>query len=155
MEDTQMVSYVTYDSDGNLDGSYLQDVHEEHIGHMIVVDEETRSNWVNYRANAARDGVELIPASETVAQVIVPSQVTRRQARQALAIKGFLAQVVPAINSLDDGTTAGALNKELALIEWEDSLAFERHRPLVISLGTALGLSSTDLDSLFIFAATL
>lgn len=59
MED--VLSYVTYQPDGTLDGSYLQAPPEEHVGRMIVVDEPTRAAWVQYRANAARDGVELIP----------------------------------------------------------------------------------------------
>lgn len=85
----------------------------------------------------------------------VPPMVTRRQARQALLLKGLLDSVVTSIASLDDGTPEGKQRSQLAMIEWEDSLNFERHRPLVIQIGMALGLDEDGLDDLFIFAATL
>jgi hypothetical protein len=85
----------------------------------------------------------------------VPTSVTRRQARQALLIRGLLDDVEPAIAALDDGTLVGLERMRLAQIEWEDSLEFLRARPLVIQVGAALGLDSEGLDDLFIFAATL
>lgn len=83
-------------------------------------------------------------------QPLVPHKVTRRQARQALLLAGLLEQVEPAIQSITD-----PMQRQLALIEWQDSLEFERHRPLLITLGAALGLDEAALDQLFITAATL
>lgn len=80
----------------------------------------------------------------------VPAQVTRRQARQALLLAGKLDLVEPAIAAIPDPTV-----RALALIEWQDSLMFERDRALVNTLGAALGLTSADIDQLFISAATL
>jgi hypothetical protein len=57
----KLVRYVTYNVAGNLDGCYLQVPPEEHALRMIVVDEELAWGWVNYRANEARDGIELAP----------------------------------------------------------------------------------------------
>lgn len=57
-----MERYVTYLPDGTLDGCYLQVPPEDHAARMIAVDETTAAAWVSYRANDARDGVELIPA---------------------------------------------------------------------------------------------
>jgi hypothetical protein len=57
----QMVGYVTFLADGTLDGSYFQVPPEEHLIRMIEVDDAIRAAWVNYRANDARDGVELLP----------------------------------------------------------------------------------------------
>ena len=57
----QAVRYVTYDADGNLVECLLQVPPETHRDCMIVVDEDVAANWVNYRANEARDGVELAP----------------------------------------------------------------------------------------------
>lgn len=85
----------------------------------------------------------------------VPQMVTRRQARQALLIKGVLDKVEVGIASLDDGTPEGKQKMQLAEIEWQDSLNFERNRPLVIELGKAIGFDAAGLDALFIFAATL
>jgi len=55
-----MINYVTYDEDGNLTGGYLQALRPEHANCYIEVSEYIRLEWPNYRANAARDGVELI-----------------------------------------------------------------------------------------------
>jgi hypothetical protein len=81
---------------------------------------------------------------------VVPQSVTRRQARQALLLRGLLASVPTAIAAITDDTQRG-----LATIEWEDSQVFERSRPLVQSIGAALNLTPEQLDDLFVFAATL
>ena len=78
---------------------------------------------------------------------VVPFKVTRSQARRALLIRGKLALVQPAINSIPDSLARG-----LAQIEWEDASEFERTNPIVLSIGAALSL---DLDELFIYAETL
>ena len=55
-----MIRYVTYDEDGNLTGCYLQELQPEHADCYIIVPESIVMSWVMYRANAARDGIELI-----------------------------------------------------------------------------------------------
>ena len=63
--EAQPLSYVTFDPlTGALTGSYLQALHSDHGDNHIVVDETKRGAWVNYRANEARDGVELIPPAD-------------------------------------------------------------------------------------------
>lgn len=80
---------------------------------------------------------------------IVPQEVTMRQARLALLENGLLANVQPAINSLPEP------DKTKAEIEWDYSNALQRSNPFVATLGAALGLSSQDLDDLFIQASAL
>lgn len=80
----------------------------------------------------------------------VPASVTRRQAKQALAMAGLLANVQPAIDAIPDAT-----QRQFVQIEWDDSQVFERNRPALIGLGMALGLDSDDLDALFIAAGSL
>lgn len=80
----------------------------------------------------------------------VPVKVTRRQARQALLLAGLLDKVQPAINAIPD-----QLQRSLAQIEWDDSLEFERSRPLLVQLGYALGLNDSGLDAIFIQAGGL
>ena len=80
----------------------------------------------------------------------VPASVTRRQAKQALLLNGLLANVQPAIDAVPDAT-----QRAMIQIEWDDSQVFERDRPALIALGSALGLSSAQLDALFIQAAQL
>jgi hypothetical protein len=79
----------------------------------------------------------------------VPPEVTMRQARLALNAIGKLASVDSAIAAMADPA------KTQAQIEWEYSSTVQRTKPLVLQLGAALGLSSADLDQLFITAAEL
>jgi hypothetical protein len=54
-----MKNYVTYLPNGFLDGCFLQEPPEDHLERMIEVPPEFAANWTSYRANEARDGVEL------------------------------------------------------------------------------------------------
>ncbi|MES2633997.1 MAG: hypothetical protein V4669_13570 [Pseudomonadota bacterium] len=83
-------------------------------------------------------------------RVDVPQTVTRRQAKQALLLAGLLSSVQAAIDAIPDAT-----QRALVQIEWDDSLNFERNRPVLIALGTAMGLDSAAMDQLFITADTL
>lgn len=80
----------------------------------------------------------------------VPNTVTRRQARQALLIAGHLSSVQPAIDAIPD-----ELQRGMVQIEWDDSQTFERQRPTLIALATAIGMDSEAIDNLFIQAAQL
>lgn len=88
--------------------------------------------------------------SDAVQTPRVPAKVTRRQARQALAMEGLLGRVQPAIDAISD-----PLQRQLAQIEWDDSQDFERDRPLLIQLGYAIGLTDAGIDALFIRAGGL
>ena len=97
----------------------------------------------------------LVPEGETILPYVapppaVPASVTRRQAKQALLLNGLLSNVQPAIDAIPDPT-----QRAMIQIEWDDSQVFERSRPALVALGSALGLSSAQLDSLFITAAQL
>lgn len=89
-------------------------------------------------------------ASDQPAANPVPHTVSRRQARQALLLRGMLDRVPAAIAAIVDDTARG-----LAQIYWDDSQEFIRSHPLIISLGAALGLDAAALDDLFRFAGTL
>lgn len=78
----------------------------------------------------------------------VPAEVTRRQAKQALVLAGLLGNVQPAIDAIEDAT-----QRALIQIEWDDSQVFQRDRPALIALATALGLDSAGIDALFTTAA--
>jgi hypothetical protein len=80
---------------------------------------------------------------------VVPVSVTMRQARLALLQQELLTQVNDAVASMP-----GAQG-EAVRIEWEFSSTVERNRPLVQALAASLGLTSQELDDLFILAATL
>lgn len=146
MPPTMTGSYVTFDADGRLTGRYRQPLHPDHAGNYIMVDDSAAHAWPNYRANAARDGLESLPPPEP-APPPVPQVVTRRQGLQALLLAGALDNVQPLINAIPD-----LIQRRLAQIEFDNSQTFERQRPLVLSIGSALEL---DLDKLFTTAATL
>lgn len=76
--------------------------------------------------------------------------VTPRQMRQALILSGVTAQQIEdAINSFEEPT------RSLAMVEWEYSTAFQRHRPLVQQVGAMLGWTPEMLDDLWRLARTL
>lgn len=79
-----------------------------------------------------------------------PQVVTRRQARQALLLAGRLQDVQPAIDAI-----ANPVQRGMVQIEWDDSQEFQRTRPTLIALATAIGMTAQDLDALFTQAAQL
>jgi hypothetical protein len=93
------------------------------------------------------------PTSEEREVVAAPEpipDVTPRQIRQALILSGISLQDIDnALATLPEPT------KSLAMTEWEYSIAFQRNRPLVASVGQMLGWTSEQLDDLWLMAATL
>lgn len=80
----------------------------------------------------------------------VPSEVTKRQARQQLITLGILDSVQTAIDAIADAT-------EKALIQsfWDDSSTYERNHPQMLALSSAIGLDSDALDAAFVAAGKL
>ena len=105
--------------------------------HRLADDE-----WVAYEAG---DDLPAQPIDNGV-----PQEVTRRQAKQAIALAGLLSNVQPAIDAIQDAT-----QRTLMQIEWDDAQTFHRQNQALISLATALGLDSEAIDQLFVSAASL
>lgn len=103
-----------------------------------------------FEIEAPNAPARVFAGSDSAQQVRVPGKVTRRQARQALAMEGLLGSVQPAIDAIADPQ-----QRLLAQIEWDDSQDFERERPLLIKLGHAIGLTDAGIDALFIRAGGL
>lgn len=80
----------------------------------------------------------------------VPEKVTARQAVQALISVNKLHLVQPAIDAIAD-----PVQRAMVQAEWDKSQDFERNRPTLIALATAIGLDATGLDALFIVAEDL
>lgn len=87
--------------------------------------------------------------SELPEMQVVPISVTRRQARLALLQAGILPSVESAISAIEDPTEQMA-----AQIEYESEL-WERRNPWIDRTGFAIGLTTEDIDQLFITAASL
>lgn len=75
----------------------------------------------------------------------VPDEITARQAVQALILSNKLHLVQPAIDAIAD-----PVQRALVQAEWDKSQVFKRNRPALIALATAMGMTSADLDALFI-----
>ena len=75
----------------------------------------------------------------------VPQSVSPRQAKLALLQDGHLTNVEALIAAADAATQ----------ISWNDAKEFLRTDPLVLAIGTQLGLTSGQIDDLFRLAATL
>ena len=140
----------------------------EHVAFMALLagtlwrleKDDTAQAWVAIEDNSTIERFNFTRADFPDAQppalpeyvpavVAVPEVVTMRQARLALLGVGMLAQVNAAVASMP-----GA-EGDAARIEWEFSSTVERHRPLVLSLTAALGLTDAQLDDLFRQAAAL
>lgn len=89
------------------------------------------------------EAAPVVPAPP--AQPAVPPFVTVRQARLALHGAGLL----PAVQAwVDQGP-------EEVRITWEYAMIIERASPLIAQAEAALGMSSQQMDALFVAAATL
>lgn len=129
---------------GGIDCDYMHPVHGwiPYSAHPSDTEQLSRDIYAQGILGEVADADLVIPT--------IPQSVTRRQARQALLLAGLLSSVQAAIDGIADPIQRG-----LAQIEWDDSQAFERERPLLIALATALGLDSAELDQLFMTAAGL
>ena len=91
----------------------------------------------------------IITIDESRIPVVVPHEVTMRQARLALHAADKLAQVDAAIAAMPEP------QRTAASIEWEYSNALQRSNPFVAQLGAALGLDAAGIDALFVEASKL
>ena len=77
--------------------------------------------------------------------------VSKRQLKQAMRVSGITTiMVVQIILAIED-----ELQKDLAMIAWDDSLSYTRDDLVVNSIGTAIGMTSEQIDNLWILAGTL
>ena len=131
------------------------------VAEFVTVPDEVQNGWLHDNGAFTAPPLPPVPTqaeldaiaaaeAERVRISKVPRTVTRRQARQALLLRGKLALVQPAIDAIPDATQRGLMQ-----IEWDDSLSFDRDRPSLISIGAAIGYDSLGLDDVFTFAATL
>ena len=119
--------------------------------------------WVPFTASATDStehgraihaaAIAMVPApyvAQPPAEPVVPQVVTRRQARQALLLSGRLQDVQPAIDAIADPVQRGMVQ-----IEWDDAQEFRRDWPSLNLLASAIGMTSADLDELFVQAGGL
>jgi hypothetical protein len=114
------------------------------------------NGWIPAQGSAIGDLWDGETFTKPEPVVVVPQEVTRRQALQALLLTQdelgatLLSKVQPAIDAIPDATQRGLMQ-----IEFDDSQTFARTRPSLINIGTAIGLDSAAIDALFVTAAAL
>jgi hypothetical protein len=79
----------------------------------------------------------------------VPAAVTMRQARLALLNAGLLSSVETFIGALPSP------EKEAAQIEWDYAAEIRRDHALVIQMENAMGMTSEQMDALFVAARAI
>ncbi|MDB5415301.1 MAG: hypothetical protein JWR10_3636 [Rubritepida sp.] len=91
-----------------------------------------------------------VPDPAPVVVPIPPAPLTARQLRLWLLSRSITgSQIITAIAALPGG------EREHALIEWEYSTEYLRSHPLIEQIGTAFGLSPSDIDAAWPDAAAL
>lgn len=81
--------------------------------------------------------------------VVIPTEVSMRQARLALFQQGKLSLIQPLIDAMTDP------QKTATQISWDYATEVHRDDDLVKALSAQLGLTDADLDTLFTLASTL
>jgi hypothetical protein len=109
--------YVTFTEDGELDGCYLQIPPDEHISRLIAIEEVQVNTWANYRANDARDGLELVPL-QPAAVVPAARRITCLAFRNRFTVdEKVMIELAAADNpagALDQRTQAARLRANMA-----------------------------------------
>lgn len=77
-----------------------------------------------------------------------PQQITRAQGKAILIMRGLWPAVLAYVDSIADPT-----EKALANVALHDTLNWERTSPTVVAAAAALGMTSEQLDLLFMDAA--
>ena len=81
-----------------------------------------------------------------IEEATVPPSVTRFQARAALHLANLLDEVDAAI---------AASGNPIAQLAWADAQVFERGSPTIAAMAGALGLTSEQIDALFVSASQI
>ena len=102
----------------------------------------------NIYLNANEELVDFIP-EQPIEVVIVPQEVQLWRARTVLKLLGMEQVIEVALNSLDEPLKTGAL------YIWQFGTTVERNSQTVSLLQTILGLTSSQVDDIFIQAENI
>jgi hypothetical protein len=113
--------------------------HPDYVARLVDIPDDAQINWVLH------DGKWLADLPSPPAQV--PEMVTNYQARAALLQVGLFVTVDAMIKAMEP--------TQPAFQAWEFANNFYRNSEFINTLGAGLGLSSTEIDDLFILAASI
>lgn len=98
-----------------------------------------------YEAALAMGPAEYVPPPVEETTEVIPSTISRFQARAALLDAGLLADVEIALADADP----------LTQLAWAEAVEWRRDSPTIAAIGSAIGLREEDIDNLFIEAAKI
>ena len=133
-------------------GFYCNDIGPEPPQDAIEISDEIYQQALGFRSQGkvvslSPDGV--ITVEDPVIAPIVPASITPRQGLIVLSRAGLLATVQAAIAGME-----GQAGDE-ARIEWEYATYWRRDWPLLESVASGVGLTSEQVDDLFVQAAQI
>lgn len=115
--------------------------------------ENTIENISERTATVSSNGVAIVRTWTIIStpSTLVPETISARQIRLWLIDNNIsLTSIESVINSIVDERL-----REKTLVEWEYAPYVERHHPLLETLGSALGLSASQIDEAFLQASKL
>ena len=134
-------------------GFYSKEIHGATVPHDAI---EVKDDVYKSLLEGQSSGLRIVPGPDglpTLSDPLPPpppTSVTMRQARLALLLAGKLDDVDASLSRIEND-----VDRRSAQIEWEFAQTVDRGSPWVSNLATELGLSASDLDTLFITASTL
>lgn len=131
----------------------LIDCINSETGEIRPIEQSVFEGWIANNNPKALVWSIYIKPPDAPPVVVVPASVTRKQLLAQLYLDHAITyeQIEAKIRDI---TPAGSPQRYLAELDLEDSLTFERASPLVGMLAPLFDLSPTQVDALFIAAAT-
>lgn len=109
---------------------------------VAVIDDDGISRMSGLASAVVPEGTEILPADPIP---VTYQPLTAWQIRKVLNAHGLREQVEAAVAQSDQNTKDA----------WEFASSYERDNEILIGLATALGLTSEQLDAMFVEGATL
>lgn len=144
--------HAVFDAQGFPSGFYVYGINENIPASAVEISEAHWREFINNQGLRRWNGkkpVVFTPRAEDVRAAL--PRLTRRQFKLGLLTNSITSdQILATISAMPDG-----MAKEVAKIEWEDATTFERGHPLVSSIGSSLGLTDHQIDTMWAAAAVL
>ena len=119
--------------------------YSNHPEQMAMLRADLGSDSAQYEALIAE--VEATYVSPKPPPVYVPQQITRAQGKAAFIMQGLWGAVLDYVAAIQDPT-----QRALADVALNDTLTWERSSPFLTATAAGLGMTSEQLDALFIQA---
>ena len=117
----------------------------------ITYDGATRETTVSERELTPEEIAEMEAMQAVYDVVQVPEKISNLQLRSQLILQGFdLNLIEQTFNRISDAT-----QRELIITAWEYATNFYRNNPMIVTMGNLLGLTSEQVDEIFIKASKL